>query len=80
VADIEVSTPASEPLFEMVTATELDILVDQRQLSGMEDVPPPGINGADVPGIQQKPEVPARPQLKLMNPDRPIRYIPIHIW
>lgn len=34
----------------------------------------PGIN------VQQIPAGPPRLQLKLTNPDGPVRYIPIHIW
>jgi len=79
VAHIEVPAPASETLSGTITAAELG-LVDQRQLSGTEGVPQSGIDGGDVPDIQQTPVVPARPQLKLANPDCPVRYIPIHIW
>ena len=78
-AHIGVPALASETLSGTITTAELD-LVDQRQLSGTEGVPQSGINGADVPDIQQTPAVPARPQMKPANPDCPVRYIPIHIW
>ena len=79
VAHIEVPIPASETLSGTITTAELD-LVDRRQPSGTGEVHDSGIDGADIPEIQQTPPVPARPQLKLMNPDCPVRYIPIHIW
>jgi len=79
VACIEVPAPALEALSGTITTAELD-LVHQRQLSSTGEVHHSGVDGADGPDIQQSPAVPAQPQLKLVNPDCPIRYIPIHIW
>ncbi|KAF9645097.1 hypothetical protein BDM02DRAFT_3131317 [Thelephora ganbajun] len=55
-------------------------LVDQRQQSDPGEVSGSGTGGANRPIAQQTPVVLARPQLRLMNPDCPVRYIPIHIW
>ena len=80
VAHIEVTASASSEAFSRtVTTAELDV-VDQCQLSDLEEVPDSRINGANIPNVQQAPPAPTRPQLKLMNPDRPVRYIPIHVW
>jgi len=76
-----VAASSSDTLSGTVTATELD-LVDQTQsqLSDPEEPLDSGIDGGNIPDVQQAPATPPRPQLRLMNLDRPIRYIPIHIW
>lgn len=76
-ADIRVAT--SETLSGTITTEELDI-TDQRQLSDMGEVPDSGIDGANIPDVQRMPAAPVRLRLRLANPERPIRYIPIHVW
>lgn len=39
-----------------------------------------GVYGANMPDVYQTSAVPPRPQLTRLNPDRPVRYIPIHVW
>lgn len=76
---IEAAVFVSDTSSGMVTATEMD-LVNKHQPSDPEEPPDSGIDGCDIPDVQQTPAVPARPQLRLMNPDYPVRYIPIHVW
>ncbi|KAF9790965.1 hypothetical protein BJ322DRAFT_418803 [Thelephora terrestris] len=76
---VPVQASASEDPRGMVTTTKLD-LVDQRRPSGARKEPNSGIDCRGMPDVQQTGVVPRRPQLKLMNPDRPLRYIPIHVW
>jgi len=68
---------ASEILSGAVTIAELD-LGDQRldlgERFGL------GIDVVSTSDVQQMSATPARPQLKVMNPDCPVRYIPIHVW
>lgn len=81
-AHVEAATSTWGTMSGTITTAELDS-VDQRQLSDMGEVPDSEIDsGADVPNVQlqQMPVAPARPQLRLTNPDCPIRYIPIHVW
>lgn len=63
----------------VVTTAEPD-LVYQRQPSDPRERNGSGIVGVNMSATQPTPAVPPRPQLKLMNPDRPVRYIPIHVW
>ena len=75
----EVSTPASEDLRGMDTTGELGE-VDQSQLPDSGKEADLGIDGPILPDVQHMSVVPPRPPPKPMNPDHPIRYIPIHIW
>jgi len=80
VTHIDLTAPtSSETPSGTVTTAELDF-VDQRQLSDQTEVPGSRIDGANIPNVQQKLPAPLRPQLKLMNPECPVRYIPIHVW
>lgn len=78
VESIETAAEASENL---TTTAQLG-LVDQSQPPDPEEEPDsgPGIDGVNMPDVQPMPVVRLRPQLRLMQPDRPVRYIPIHIW
>lgn len=76
---VETAASASENLHGTVTIAELD-LADQRQSSGPEEECESKTNGIDVSDTQPTPLLPPRPQVKLMSPDRPVRYIPIHVW
>jgi len=75
----EVSTPDSEDLRGMDTTEELGE-VDQSQLPDPGREADSGIDGPILPDVQHMSVVPPRPPPKPMNPDHPIRYIPIHIW
>ena len=72
---------APENLRGMVTTAELD-LVDKSQPSDPGEESDSGIERvrAMSDARQQTAAVQPRPQLKLMNPERPLRYIPIHVW
>lgn len=76
---IEVVALASDTSSGAVTATEPD-LVDKHQPSDPEEPPDSEIYDRNIPDVQQTPVAPARPQLRLTNPDYPVRYIPIHVW
>lgn len=73
-AHIDVVASASDTLSGTAATAESD-LVDRPLDPG--DAPDSGI---DAVNVQQTSAAPARPQLRVMNPDRPVRYIPIHIW
>jgi len=73
VAHIGVAASASDTLPETITAAELD-LVDPGEMSYSR------IDGVNIPDAQKTPAVSSRPQLRVVNHDGPIRYIPIHIW
>jgi len=80
VETIEMAASALDNLRGMVTTAELD-LVYKSQPSDPGEETDSGIDGVKMPDTwQPTPVVPPRPQLKLMNPDRPVRYIPIHVW
>jgi len=64
---------ASETLSGVPTIAEMD-LGEQRLDLGE------GFDIVNISDVQQLPATSARPQLKVMNPDSPVRYIPIHIW
>ena len=76
VGHVEVTAPPSDGT---ITTTEPDF-VDQRRLSDTEEVLDSGISGIGTLDIQQTFASPVQPQLKLMNPGHPLRYIPIHVW
>jgi len=78
---IEVSILPSTPVdFRgMVTTPRLG-LVDQNRPTDAKMGPDSRIGGPSVPGVQQVAAAPRRPQLKLMTPDGPVRYLPIHVW
>ena len=68
---------ASETLSRTITTAELD-LGDQR--FGLGEGYDSGIDIVSISDVQEMPAMSARPQLKIMNPDCPVRYIPIHVW
>jgi len=74
---IGVGTVAPEIQSGAVTIAELD-LGDQSLDFG--DGSASGFDIVDISDVQQMPATSARPQLKIMNPECPVRYIPIHIW
>ena len=76
----ETTASALEDLRGTVTTAELDLVDPSQQLSDLGGEPDSEIDGVNMPDAQPTPVVPPRPQLKLMNPERPLRYIPIHVW
>ena len=70
---VATSTPAT--LSGTIPTTEMDLVDQPLGLEGPDSV----MGGADA-HVQQIPAGPARPQLKIMNPDCPVRYLPIHVW
>lgn len=79
VEPFEVSTSPPGNLRGTVTTTELG-QVDQSRLPDPGKEGDSGIDGLILPDVQHMSVVPPRPPPKPMNPDHPIRYIPIHIW
>jgi len=71
-----VGVEASETLAGTITTTELDLGDQPLGMGGGSD------SGIDIVGISdvRVSTTPTRPQLKIMNPDCPVRYIPIHVW
>jgi hypothetical protein len=74
---IGVGVVAPETFSGAVTITELDLGDQSLDLGEWSDSE---IDIVDISGVQQMPATSARPQLKIMNPDCPVRYIPIHVW
>ena len=74
---IGVGVVASETLSGAVTIEELDLGDRQLNLGEGSDS---RIDIVNISDVQQMSATSARPQLKVMNPDCPVRYIPIHVW
>jgi len=72
-----VEAVASGTLSGTMTTAELDLVDQQLDLGEASDS---GIDIVSISGVLHTPVVPCRPQLKIVNPDCPVRYIPIHIW
>ena len=74
---IGVGVVASETLSGAAAIAELDLGDQRLDLGEWSDSGIDFINASDV---QQMSATSARPQLKVINPDCPVRYIPIHVW
>ena len=78
--EVSMLPSTSVDLRGMVTAAGLD-LVNQSRPTDAKKEPDSRIGGPSMQaGVQQTAVAPRRPQLKLMTPDRPVRYLPIHVW
>ena len=76
--EVSMLPSTSVDLCGMVTAAGLD-LVNQSRPTDAKKEPDSRIGSPSMQaGVQQT--APRRPQLKLMTPDRPVRYLPIHVW
>lgn len=80
VEPIELSDSASENSRGIAAATELNP-ADQswRSDPGTRETDS-GIDGFNLSDVPPTPVVSTRPQRRPMNVDRPVRYIPIHVW
>ena len=74
---VGVGAVAPETQSGAVTIAELDLGDQSLDLGVGYDS---GIDVVNISDVRQMPATSAQPQLKIMNPDCPVRYIPIHIW
>lgn len=80
VESVETTASASEGLRGVVTTAEHDLVDQCRPSDPAEEPDSLETDDVNMSDAQPTPLVHPRPQLKLMNPDRPVRYIPIHVW
>lgn len=77
---VQVSVSALGSLQRTVAVAEMSLAGQHLKPSGPGEEGDSRIGCADKPNAQQTRVAPPRPPLKLMNPEGPLRYIPIHVW